>query len=100
MALCSEYVEQAENKSHGAPTPRTPKTGEGKQYNLVGDYTTGFFGDVRYRAPEVILGKAYNYMADSWTFGVILYFLLTKELPFDYDKSCDGFVDGRPTQQQ
>jgi serine/threonine protein kinase len=30
-------------------------------------------GDIRFRAPEVLLGKHYDFRADSWSFGVILF---------------------------
>ena len=41
------------------------------------------YGDVKYRAPEVIKGQPYGFTADSWSFGVVLYYILTRHLPFD-----------------
>ena len=48
--------------------------------------TTGIFGDVHFRAPEVIQGQPYAHKADSWSFGVILYYMLTQTLPFVADE--------------
>jgi len=45
--------------------------------------TKGIFGDIRYRAPEVIMGTSYNNKADAWSFGVILFYMLTGTLPYD-----------------
>lgn len=52
---------------------------------LLGDMeeTIGLYGDIRFRAPEVIQGKHYNAKADSWSFGVILFLLMIGKLPFD-----------------
>lgn len=45
--------------------------------------TFGQFGDIRFRAPEVCLGKHYDFKADIWSFGIILFHLLTGKLPYD-----------------
>ena len=65
------------------PFPRISKLNKAQ---VIGTYkfAHGVVGDLRYRAPEVIQGKAYSFKADCWSFGVILYFLLTKKHPFDY----------------
>ena len=42
----------------------------------------GIEGDIRFRAPEVMLGKSYDSRADTWSFGVIMFHLLTGTLPF------------------
>eukprot|EP00356_Strombidium_inclinatum_P011103 CAMPEP_0170497968 /NCGR_PEP_ID=MMETSP0208-20121228/26374_1 /TAXON_ID=197538 /ORGANISM="Strombidium inclinatum, Strain S3" /LENGTH=252 /DNA_ID=CAMNT_0010774969 /DNA_START=3160 /DNA_END=3914 /DNA_ORIENTATION=+ len=52
----------------------------------VTEVTRGIFGDIRFRAPEVILGKAYNFKADCWSFGVILFHMLTGKLPFTIEE--------------
>lgn len=43
----------------------------------------GCLGDLRYRAPEVVMNKPYSFKADCWTFGIVLFFLMTKRHPFD-----------------
>lgn len=45
--------------------------------------TTGIYGDIRFRAPEVLQGKPYSYKADSWSIGVMLYYILTSRYPFE-----------------
>ena len=50
-------------------------------------FTNGIFGDQRYRAPEVIQGKPYTSKADMWSLGVIMYFLLAGEHPFEKSSS-------------
>ena len=47
-----------------------------------GSYVHGIEGDLRFRAPEVMLGKSYDSKADSWSFGVIMFHLLAGRLPF------------------
>ena len=43
---------------------------------------TGIVGDINFKAPEVLAGLPYNYKADSWAVGVILYYILTMKYPF------------------
>lgn len=43
----------------------------------------GIFGDIRFRAPEVIQNKHYDFRADSWSFGIIIFLMLTGRFPFD-----------------
>ena len=51
------------------------------------EYCIGSFGDIRYNSPEVVAGKAYDFKADSWSFGIILFYMLTCVLPFDHLKN-------------
>ena len=45
--------------------------------------TNEIVGTLGYMAPEVLMGKDYNFSADVWGIGVITYLLLTGYLPFD-----------------
>lgn len=42
----------------------------------------GIFGDINFRAPEVLEGLPYNWKADSWSLGVIIFHMLTGSYPF------------------
>ncbi|EGD82179.1 AGC/RSK/RSK protein kinase [Salpingoeca rosetta] len=61
FGLCKEYTE----------------TAEGKTYS--------FCGTVEYMAPEVVNRKGHDQSADWWSFGVLMYEMLTGELPFTSD---------------
>lgn len=53
---------------------------------IVMDYsarTSGINGDIRFKAPEVVCGKPYDFKAEAWSYGVLLFFMLVGELPFD-----------------
>lgn len=57
---------------------------------------TAFAGSVRSVAPEIIKGK-YGRECDLWSIGVIVFFLLTQEMPFDgqsSDKIFQQIVSG------
>ena len=41
------------------------------------------YGSLCFKAPELILHKAYNFKVDIWAMGVSLYYIVYKMLPFD-----------------
>eukprot|EP00117_Sycon_ciliatum_P016708 scpid55676/ scgid16018/ Probable myosin light chain kinase DDB_G0271550 len=43
------------------------------------------FGTLSYAAPEILQGLAYNKSVDVWSFGIILFLILSGCLPFDDD---------------
>jgi serine/threonine protein kinase len=45
-----------------------------------------FIGSIFYIAPEVWFGEYDTSACDVWSFGIILYALITKEFPFDSKK--------------
>ena len=49
----------------------------------VGEKSEGVYGHVHYRAPEMVRGLPYDFKVDDWSFGVIIFFMLTKSFPFN-----------------
>ena len=57
------------------------------------DYTNTIIGTSYYMSPEVILGKPYNFNADYWSLGVILYEIYYGKLPFGNKKEQKCIYD-------
>lgn len=47
------------------------------------DVTTDQKCETEFAAPEVLQANPYSHSADTWSLGVILYFMLTATLPFE-----------------
>ena len=48
-----------------------------------------FCGTIEYMAPEIITGNGHSYTADWWSFGVLMYEMLTGQLPFEGQNKQD-----------
>lgn len=55
------------------------------------------FGTLCYVSPEILLQKPYDKTVDCWSFGIIIYLMLARHLPFD---SNDDKEIGRKTLYQ
>ncbi|KAH3731811.1 Serine/threonine-protein kinase STY46 [Pelomyxa schiedti] len=70
-------------------TPKIADFGISRFKVEVGDQTMTYIGNPRWRAPEVTRGERYSSKVDVYSFGLILWELITGKLPF-YD------LDGTP----
>jgi len=50
---------------------------------LIGEEDHGIIGTPSYIAPEILLGKPADHLSDIYSFGVVLYHMLTGRVPFE-----------------
>ncbi|CAN8068416.1 unnamed protein product [Agarophyton chilense] len=53
--------------------------------------TASICGTRNYLSPEMLIGKPYSFEADMWSFGVMLYRIITGSFPFDAHRTKDVF---------
>lgn len=70
--------------------PKISDFGISKILDFTSEKAQTFIGTLNYMSPERIMNQPYSANADVWSLGVILYELLTFELPFP---NCKNFVD-------
>jgi serine/threonine protein kinase len=64
------------------------------------NFVTEVIGTLAYVAPEVIEGHGYGRDIDMWSFGVILYYLLTGKLAFEDPEKLYGVIENQGVKKE
>lgn len=75
----------SENTTKGVAvnaTVRLNRINEAMVRGFHSEHHSGINNNICFCAPEVVQGKRYHFKADSWSFGVIIFFMFTNQLPF------------------
>jgi cGMP-dependent protein kinase len=52
---------------------------------IIKERTYTGLGTPHYMAPELLTGRGYTCLVDLWSFGVMIYEMVTREFPFGSD---------------
>ena len=81
--LQADSIMMSEDADHA--TPKILRLDKAQIIN-TDEHAHGQFGDVRFKPPEVLRNQCYKFNNDSWSYGVIIYFMITGVFPYDSDK--------------